>query len=289
MELATPITIHWDLPPDAADTGFLLRIAADIVDCHPLMLQLTSTASLPDPGLLAVLERFRGGAIAVSLTIPLAAWHDMACKTLGQSGVKEILLAVERTDDLLARDGAWGGVAGLSCAVNSENWRELPTLLAFCRRQGLGRLVLPMQRLYNGESPFYLTAAEQRELADVLAAAGGAGGIGLTIHDPFLWRAFNPGVPFPQGGCQAANTMLSIASDGGVFPCPTLPLRLGAIGSSPLKEIAASAAKKEFRRRLLDAPAACRECAILAECRGGCRGRAYVMQGSLEEVDPACR
>jgi GeoRSP system SPASM domain protein len=146
-----------------------------------------------------------------------------------------------------------------------------------------------MQRLCCGEIPFFLNRREQRELAAFLVAAGGVEGLNLTIHDPFLWRAFYPDVPFPQGGCQAANTMLAIAPDGGVYPCPALPVRLGTVGERSLKEIAASPAKKEFRRTLLEHPGACRDCGELADCRGGCRGRAYVLHGSLDGVDEACR
>ncbi|HLO27364.1 MAG TPA: SPASM domain-containing protein, partial [Geobacteraceae bacterium] len=176
----------------------------------------------------------------------------------------------------------------ISFPVTRENWRELPELVTFCRERRILRLVLPMQRLYHGESPFLLDSEEQRVLAESLAAAGGVAGMDLTIHDPFLWRAFNPGVPFPQGGCQAANTMLAIAPNCDVYPCPTLPVRLGAIGEASLKEIAVSAEKKEFRRELLEHPAGCRGCPELAGCRGGCRGRSYAIHGSLAGADPAC-
>ena len=145
-----------------------------------------------------------------------------------------------------------------------------------------------MQRLYNGEPPFLLNREEQRQLAGALATVGGVQGLNLTIHDPFLWRAFNPHVPFPQGGCQAANTMLAIAPSGDVYPCPTLPVRLGHIGESALREIVASSEKREFRRLLLENPDGCRCCQKLAECRGGCRGRSYAVHGSLDGADPAC-
>jgi GeoRSP system SPASM domain protein len=147
-----------------------------------------------------------------------------------------------------------------------------------------------MQRLYGNEYPFFLSRDEQSDLGDALKSVGGTEGIKLTIHDPFLWRAFNPGVPFPQGGCQAANTMISISPDGGVYPCPSLPVRIGDMGgTASLKEIIASPAKKEFRSRLLTAPEKCSDCLELPVCRGGCRGRAFVMYGSIDEIDSACR
>lgn len=288
MELASPITVYWDLPSLSTDTDFLLRTAADIIDCRPLMLQLTSTAPRLEDGVLAVLERFRGGAIAVSLTIPLCSFDDSVRSLAAHGVVRELLLAAERVEDFSARQEEMGSGVGISFPVSHGNWRELPDLLVLCWSRGIGRLVLPMQRLFGGEASFFLTMKEQRELTVALEAAGGTGGLTLTIHDPFLWRAFNPGVPFPQGGCQAANTMLAIAPDGGVYPCPTLPVRLGTVGSASLKEIIASSAKKELRHRLLERPAACGGCGDLSECRGGCRGRAYVMHDSLEAEDPAC-
>jgi GeoRSP system SPASM domain protein len=146
-----------------------------------------------------------------------------------------------------------------------------------------------MQRLYNNEVPFFITRLEQLELADHLSKIGGVKDLSLTIHDPFLWRAFNPGIPFPQAGCQAANTMIAISPDGGVFPCPSLPVRLANIGHKSLKEIILSTEKKEFRRRLLTPPGDCCDCAEISICRGGCRGRGLVQEGSLNGIDKACR
>jgi GeoRSP system SPASM domain protein len=146
-----------------------------------------------------------------------------------------------------------------------------------------------MQRLYVERSPFLLTKNEQGELEAMLAVVGGVNDLKLTIHDPFLWRAFNPSIPFPQGGCQAANTMIAISPDKGVYPCPTLPVRLGNLEDETLVEILASPQKKDFRRSLLSFPEACRSCAEVDICKGGCRGRTYVKHDSLDEIDEACQ
>lgn len=288
MELASPITIYWDLPADGTEPSRLLGVAAEIIDCHPLMVNITGTAATLPDRFGEVLERFRDGQIAVTLTIPRPACDDTARALAGQGLVRELLLTVVDGEQLHAVEWVENGSVGISFPVTPLNWRELPDIVRLCLDRGITRLVLPMQRLYGEEVPFFLTVREQRVLADALDAAGGTSGLTLTIHDPFLWRAFNPGVPFPQGGCQAANTMIAIAPDGGVYPCPTLPVRLGTVGEASLKELIVSAAKKEFRQQLLDHPGACRECDEVTVCKGGCRGRAYVMHQSLEGEDPAC-
>jgi GeoRSP system SPASM domain protein len=298
MELATPITVYWDVPSDLSDAEYLKRVCSDIVQVRPLMLQLNVPELSSENSLRTLIEMFNGVPIAVSLTVPAIEGSRQDWSFLGSRELKELLFASECISGVI--DAAvWikklsdcvlpGTILGLSYNTTRNNWLDLPTVVECCRSNCLNRLVLPMQRLYHAEAPFMLTKAEQAELQSALAAAGGIDGVNLTIHDPFLWKAFNPLVPFPQAGCQAANTMISIANDGGVYPCPSLPVRLGTIGETTLKEIVGCSAKKDFRKMLLDPPADCGECPEVAICRGGCRGRAYVQQGTLNGIDSACR
>jgi GeoRSP system SPASM domain protein len=287
MELASPITIYWDVAPGDPSSDTLNKICTDVLAVRPLMVQLYDAASFLGAGIRSVLEQLRGTPVAVILTITpacLATLGELAVDTLG---VKEILQIIEHPDELKFITATTS--IGVSCPVTQKNWRELPAIIASCRERGFSRLVLPMQRLCTDKNPFFLSKYEQEELERALAVIGGAQDLKLTIHDPFLWRPFNPGVPFPQGGCQAANTMIAISSDGGVYPCPTLPVRLGELGAASLQDILASRCKKDFRRSLLLHPEACRDCADVAECKGGCRGRAYVMHNSLDGVDDSCR
>lgn len=294
MELASPITIYWDLPPDPPENSQLQRICAEISNCRPLMLQLFSNSASPSAGLLFVLKQLQNSGMAISLTTPVRSFDTLSANLLNESGLKELLLYTESMTDLLEMTDS--GVRsfekaspGISFSTNRTNWRQLSEVVSWCKNNGITRLVLPMQRLYNNERPFFITVAEQKELADALGQAGGAQDLNLTIHDPFLWRAFNPALPFPQAGCQAANTMIAIAPDGGVYPCPTLPVQLGSLSSSSLKEIISAPLKKQFRSSLLQVPGQCLECSEVAVCRGGCRGRGFVIQGTLGGIDPACQ
>lgn len=285
MELPTPITIYWDLPGEPTSTEELLKVAADIMACRPLMLHLLDTAPAFRAEIAAVAACFKGSPVAVSLTMTPTAFAQ-ARTILPDAGLQELLVTVRGVGDI---PKPLAPATALSCAVTADNWRQLPELVAHCRNNGIRRLMLPMQRLYESCRPFFLSPREQEELAFSLAQAGGHDGLNLTIHDPFLWQAFNPGIPFPQGGCQAANTMIAVAGTGGVYPCPSLPVRLGSLSEQSLKEVLASPAKKDFRRKLLESPADCRSCADVSSCKGGCRGRGYVSCGNLEGIDPACR
>ena len=294
MELATPITIYWDLPLDIQDTSVLQRTCSEIANCSPLMLQIYSKSVQPEAGLAFVLEQLHGSQIAISITIPVNTLQSLSNQFINGVAAKELLLYSESLADLTEWVKAGKAVVpqttlGIAFSATQANWRELPEVVRCCRNNGINRLILPMQRLYNNETPFFISNLEQQELADALTQSGGVSGLNLTIHDPFLWRAFNPAIPFPQAGCQAANTMIAIAPDGGVYPCPTLPVRLGSLCESRLKQIISSTLKKQFRRSLLQPPAACQECGEIEVCRGGCRGRGFSLQGSLDALDIACK
>lgn len=298
MELATPITVYWDLPDRCLDTDALRQTCGAIIACRPLMVQLSAPLFPFGPATGEALALLSASPIALFLTVPASGFseHTALCEEYGWRP-KELLLSCDSLAECRALAGELkdaadrqveGALLGISFPVTRGNWRDLPGVLACCRDAGIGRLVLPMQRLYHGETPFFISRFEQAELSSALERAGGSGDIALTIHDPFLWRAFFPARSFPQAGCQAANTMIAIAPDGAVYPCPALPFLLGSVAGTPLRDIVASPGKQSFRRRLLETPIGCGECHERTVCRGGCRGRGLVLHGNLDGIDSAC-
>lgn len=291
-ELARPITIYWDLTPVPPIAPAYVDICPQIVAVKPMQLHLLDCGPVLDHPCFSILEQLQGTPLAIVLTTVPASISESCLARLHSLGLRGLLLSASSCADLAAvpaiRDAVAGRFAtGISYQVNQWNWQELPHVVAFCLEQGISSLTLPMQRLYGDEPIFLPAAQEQSWLAENLAKLDYKT-LRLTIHDPFLWRAFNPVTPFPGGGCQAANTMLAISPDGTVYPCPTLPLALGNLQTSTLAEILASAAKGDIRAMLRQLPAACAHCEELEQCRGGCRGRSYVLQGSASALDPAC-
>jgi GeoRSP system SPASM domain protein len=83
--------------------------------------------------------------------------------------------------------------------------------------------------------------------------------------------------------------MLSIDPKGVVYPCPVMPVPIGDLQITTLKEIAKGVVKKELRAKLLKLPADCIGCELAESCKGGCRGRGERISGSWDGIDPACR
>ncbi len=295
QELASPIRMYWDIGPSPSLTYRDYRRIADEIAANKLLtLQITETS----PGLsgpsLAVLEALRDKPVALSLVVPLSALDVPVLDLLHAIPLKVLFVQTASLDGLgriAELAGASGGktAVGVSFPVTRENFRTLPELLNGCIEREITQVLLPMQRPATGVECFTFSRKEREELTAELGAITKPAWLKITIHDPFLWRAVYPDVEFPNGGCQAANTMLYISPDAEVYPCPMLPVKIGSLLTSSLGEVIRSDRKKGLRKTLLEGPDVCRECGELGQCRGGCRGRAYVMQGTMNGPDPACR
>ncbi len=295
QELSSPIRMYWDIGPVSslvsADYG---RIASEIAFNKVLSLQITETGPVLSEACRAVLETLKEKPIALSLVAPLAALDERALEGLRRSSVKVVFAQTSSVDELVviaerANRAGSNPAVGVSFPVSRENFQELPRLLRSCIDENVTHLLLPMQRLMTGAECFVFSRKERKELTALLASIKKPTWLKITIHDPFLWRAFYPEVKFPNGGCQAANTMLYISPDALVYPCPTVPMILGDLKKGSLKDVIFSDAKKKVREELRVAATPCIDCAELAACKGGCRGRAYGIHGTLQQNDPACR
>lgn len=298
MELKTPLSIYWDLPAAASERHCdLPAICAEILALRVFNVHLLDAGATLSDNCRSILATLQGKPVAVTLTAPPAALVNPPVRQqLLDLGVKTLYAAVSSLEplrDLAAagwfRSAPAGLRQGISFAVDGSNCRELPGLLAFCRDCDVQDLVFPILRAGQGDPPACPGARERAVLARELPSTASPVDLRLTIHDPFLWKVFYPERPFPEGGCQAANTMLYFAPDGGVYPCPALPYRLGTLGATTLAEITASSAKTQLRRTLGTPPQECLACADLSQCHGGCRGRGYLAHASWNEADPACR
>ncbi len=294
-ELSSPIRMYWDIGQSAGiGDADCRRIAGEIAANKVLTLQLTETGPSLSHACLTVLDTLKDKMVALSLVLPLSSWNEHTLAQVLPFHVRLLLISTIRFKELgsilkIKNEVGAKPAFGIAFCVNRDNFQDLLDVVTFCIEHRIQTLVLPMQRLTRPEDVFSFSRKERQELASKLSRIERPGSLKIIIHDPFLWRAFFPNVEFPDGGCQAANTMLFIAPDAGVYPCPTLPVRIGNLQQMSLKDVITSDLKKEVRKNILSMPAGCNGCEEVKQCKGGCRGRAYAMTNSLTRPDPACR
>ncbi len=288
-DLAWPIRIYWDLPVDPSGSGLCMKVCNDIADIKILFLSLRDGAPTIGQCCRDVLAGLKGRGVALSLSVTASAFYP----ELTALSVKTLLAEASSLDDVrsligkISRKGKEGLNCGISFEVGRGNYRELPDVVSLCIDNGIRDLVFPIQRLEPGNDVFYVGKSEREEISRRLGSID-HGKIRMTIHDPFLWEVFFPNADYHEGGCQAANSMFYISPSYKVYPCPAMPLELGDLNKTTLREIVMSEKKKKLRNFLLNPPGECAECDSAGNCLGGCRGRAYALTGALDRRDPAC-
>jgi GeoRSP system SPASM domain protein len=305
-ELSFPVRAYWDLTPAPADSPVdHLKICEELVDMKILYLELSDTGFPLSEGCIRILERLRDENIAVSLTVSRKCLVPSVIDLLPRFNIRALSIEVSSLDGLASAAERIGECRkilaapskvrvdqkyfpGISFLVNRENFRDLPEAVSLCREKGITRIVFPMQRLLKSADCFFTDMHERQELGERIDRED-LQEMKVTIHDPFLWKVFYPKVEFPEGGCQAANSMVHISSEGEVYPCPCLPLKFGSLSKDTLKQMMASSQKRNLRALLAGPPEGCNDCVEVKQCAGGCRGRAYVLAGSLGVPDPSCR
>ena len=305
-ELVFPVRAYWDLtpaPPDSPD-GYL-KICEEIVGMKILYLDLSDTGFPLSNACIGVLERLRDENIAVSLTLSLRCLDPSVVDLLSGFNLRALSIEVSSLGGLATAAERIGecrkipsvpsrsqekrkDFLGISFLVDRDNFRDLPEAVSICRDKEITRVVLPMQRLLQTTDCFSTQRHERQKLGERISRID-LQEMKLTIHDPFLWKVYYPSVKFPEGGCQAANSMVHISAEGDVYACPSLPLKFGSLRKNTLKEMLASSQKRKLRALLADPPEGCHDCREVKQCAGGCRGRAYVLADSLGVPDPSCR
>lgn len=284
MELRSPIRLFWDITPLPAVLPDYDRITAEIASSRVLTLQITDLSFELSRTTVDTIHRLSGSGIAVSLTVAATALNEAV--PLLDAGVRKLYVDIPSASALGSTELPKG--CGLSFIPTRATADLLPDILVACIDRKIPELLLPMERLITGGEPLCLTRDKQESLSRRLAAIPFSGRVLLTIHDPFLWRAFYPETPFPDGSCQACNTMLAIAPSGDVYPCPAMPCKLGSLIESSFREIVASEMKRATRSHINSVPSECTTCRLYPGCRGGCRGRGYHLKGDWDTPDPAC-
>ncbi|HEY3346594.1 MAG TPA: SPASM domain-containing protein, partial [Nitrospirota bacterium] len=139
---------------------------------------------------------------------------------------------------------------------------------------------------------FVLTAPARAEwkgmLEEMLKPLGDT--VKLFVHDLFLHQSLalpGLGARIEYAGCQAGDAVAFIGKTGLVYPCASMPVALGDIRETTLREVWASPAREKVVSDIRTIPADCASCAEASLCKGGCRGLAWVMTGR-DSADPAC-
>jgi GeoRSP system SPASM domain protein len=299
--LSAPLRVYWEIAPVPAglSEAHALNLAAELVNIRVFFVTLRVVdgprADLPE--LAGVLRR--GGVRTV------ASFTDASQFANIDSSFP--------ADNIDLHAGGSGGFAALllpalnkfpdkpisvSLVPRPDNIGYIRQVINTALDRGLRTFNLVNPDLISGgpagNSPdeFVLTAPVRAEwkamLEELLKPLGDT--VKLFVHDLFLHKSLalpGLGARVEYAGCQAGDAVAFIGKTGSVYPCASMPVALGDIKETTLRDVWASPARQEVVSGIRAIPAGCASCSEASLCKGGCRGLAWVSAGK-DSADPAC-
>jgi GeoRSP system SPASM domain protein len=276
-ELLAPVVVQWHVGTDRAMND---QTANALVRNRVLMVYLRGGNGVSPDHLTELCKVLTSGGVRVILTIPESL--------LSRDGhlFEGIRVYVEPDDPEAPVRYGQTGITGIAISVSEPVVPRLPGILRQLHRLGYRSVYFPLPRpgerlpeLVKLPDPDTLkrVSHEMKLLTEDME---------ITVHDPMLDRlVFGRKT---HGGCSAGDTTLFIQDDCTVSPCPLIPVRFGNLRDTSLEEVFRSEERASMVRKLRAVPEECRTCEDAENCRGGCRGRAFLLRGDLQSPDPAC-
>lgn len=294
MDHTVPVRVRWDVDFHGR-AGRTKRIARQIREASPKVVELRiegekGISELPavfaeihkcNPWIEATVRLFPGAAALAQRGYPM--------KFVWEVDVREPF------DGLLPH-----GAEAISFTADESSLAGLPDVLEEFTGSRARVLHLPNVNAIRalaevGHVPIPRIEQLQAAVESVSRLSVSLKGKSLVIHDYFLWKLFHDVLPEETGkrigflGCHAASALAYVDWDGNVYPCDSLPIRLGNLQEATLQRIWRSPARIQILDTLRAAPSGCEGCSQFEGCHAGCRGLAYTVSGSLSSRDPFCR
>ncbi|MBI5739242.1 MAG: SPASM domain-containing protein [Nitrospirae bacterium] len=282
--LIDPFIVYWDIHPSGYDDAAVSKVCDELIKSKIFVLNLRDLSVPVSAVVTSIAEKLAVTNIRTRLTVRHDALESAAIKILRDRKIS-IFTETDSADRLQAVADSLAG--GVSFPVSNRNFHEIPAVISCCINKRITELEFPIQR--NGENDMYCPGPEEVDRLSRALKSMSLQGLKMMIHDPLLWKVcFNK--DRPEGmGCNGAFTMIYISPALDVTPCPLLPHSMGSLRTGTLKEIYSSCERRQIRTELSLPPQECRKCAVVDDCKGGCRGRTYVLRGAFDKKDPACR
>lgn len=299
--------------------GQLERLLADwrAVSGGPRRLHLTLTGGEPlvHPDLMRLLDVLADGRDRFSFAL-LSNGHlidKIRARHLASLGPRYVQVSLEgtaATHDRIRGPGSFNRVLRAIGELNSVripvmisftahrgNFREFPAVAQLAQELGVTRVwtdrLIPRGAGTQGVNGS-LTPAETREYIELLKSAR------QTARRRWPWWprkrtevAQHRALQFLGGEgrpyrCVAGESLLALLPNGDLLPCRRMPIRIGNVFESPLRDLYFDHPVLRALRNPGHIASGCESCALERLCRGGLRCLSFALHGDPFHSDPGC-
>jgi len=264
--LSAPLRVTWDL---SADSRLAERLWNRLVEARVFFVEIFLTAES-----LSGLEGLSAGGVKPGAP-KVTFMGDAAALTKAVDLAEDVLLASSEVM-LLPDFGSLENLKTLASKISRITpsvWSTPDGMAHFSRAVEIAReLGLKSVAALNPHQPADCLKPAHHEAAAEAWKALSSPDMDARIHDLFLSEALGKNPFKAYAGCQAGSALAYLTADGKLEACRTLPVLLGDLTISSMKEIWSGEIRSELAASLKQPPGDCCECSLAKVCLGGCRG-----------------
>lgn len=181
----------------------------------------------------------------------------------------------------------------ISFTANKENFSEFSSLALIASDLGVNRIwsdrIIPCGRGAAYKNNLF-SPQETKDFFDIMYKAK----LDLdNLPDNKTTVAMDRALQFLVSGgrpyrCTAGDTLITIMSNGDIYPCRRMPVKVGNVTNTPLHKMYFH---NDLFRKLRDKnliSEKCQKCAYSNSCRGGLKCLTYAICGNPFDIDPGC-
>lgn len=223
-------------------------------------------------------------------------------KELGVSYVQVSLEGIEATNDKIRGEGTFKKIVSgieravkagfhnsISMTVTKNNVKEIPLMVDLAK--SLGVKILGIRRLIpmgSGEvfKKLILSPKEVKEMYEYVLKNNSQNDVRITIgcEDGILSQDMH----YYPNGCTCGYCSLTVLPNCDVYPCRRLPILVGNLNNSSLKDIFDNSSKLREIRDSNNMNSECQACPFFNECLGGAKCVSYAYFKKINAPDPQC-
>jgi GeoRSP system SPASM domain protein len=288
-----PIRVRWDVDVRGR-VGRPKRIARQIRGIAPLFVELRIEGEGGLSELSAIFTEIHKCNPRVAVTIGL---FPKAHSALRWGYPIDFVWEIDGTRNF--RNCLPDGAKAISFTPDEDTISSLPDLLEDFADSSVKELHLPNINAVRaialkGHIPVPRPDQIRKASDEISRLELSLSGKRLVVHDYFLWKILRDVCPEDVGdrleysGCQAGTALAHVDWEGNVYPCDSLPIRLGNLLETPFERIWAAEARQRVAEAIKATPGDCEKCGVYGGCFGGCRGLGYLSSNSFDTKDPSC-